>query len=159
MAARQSASMAETTALGVKVEALDTDIREVKDSILGLDTKIENAVSGLSREVRSAVDSLRTQFAERQRTPWVAVSGVAAVLVTIAGFIASQALSPLGVDIKAIKEVIVPRVEHDYRQAVINERFREIDQKIDQIQTRRYEELMKSHDRIDAELRELKRVK
>jgi len=139
---------AATTALGVKVEALDSDIREVKDSILGLDVKIENAVSGLSREVRSAVDSLRTQFAERQRTPWVAISGVAAVLVTIAGFIASQALTPLITDIKYLKENSFPREEAVFRYGINNQRLGAVENDIRQIQSRRYDEIMKNLDRL-----------
>jgi hypothetical protein len=143
--------------LDVQVRGLETDVRDLKDSVVGLNAKFDQAISSISHEVRTAIAGLTNQFTERQRTPWSPLIAGAGFLVTVLVIFGSQALSPMQADIKSLKEEIVPRVEHNYRTELQNERFARIDRQLEQIQTRRYDELMKSHDRIDSELRDLKR--
>lgn len=137
--------------LNVRVDAIDSDLREVKDSILGLDAKIEKAITDLAREMRTAVASLATQFSERQRTPWGVIYTGIGVLVAVLGFVGGQALSPMHADIKALKEQIVPRDEINYRTTVAVQRFETMSRTIDQIQTRRYDELIKQVERLAIE--------
>lgn len=144
-------------ALAIKVDGLDSDMREVKDSILGLDVKIEKAVTDLAREVRAAIESLRTQFADRQRTPWGVLISGAGFTVTVIVLFGSQALSPLQADIKALKEEIVPRKEIDYRAENANRRFQAIELDIRTIETARYNELRERLRDVENENRELKR--
>lgn len=125
--------------LDVQIKALEGEVRDIKTNI-----------SSLAGEVRSALNSLAAQFAQQQRTPWVAIGSILSVVLAIAGFMAYQTVNPITADIKMMKESLVPRVEHDYRQGVTNDRFHEIDKHIAQIQDRRYEEILN-------ELRELKR--
>lgn len=134
--------------LDVQVKALEGDVRDIKTSI-----------ASLGAEVRQALANVTSQFAERQRTPWSPLIAGAGFLVTVLVLFGSQALSPMLADIKSLKEEIVPRVEHNYRADLQNERFKQVERAVEQIQGRRYDELLKSHDRIDMELRELKRTK
>lgn len=151
MARPKSIIPVDPATLQVRVETLDTDLREVKDSILGLDAKIEKAVTDLAREMRAAVASLATQFSERQRTPWGVIYTGIGVLVAVLGFVGGQALAPMQSDIKVLKEQIVPRDEINYRTTVAVQRFETMSRNIDQIQTRRYDELMKQVERLSSE--------
>lgn len=140
MAASRTSTFANVTALGVQVQALEGDVRELKDSVLGLDGKIDNAVSSLAQEFRTAVGGLSTQLHERQRTPWLIVFAGVSAVITVLGLFGSQALSPLQADIKQIKDQLVPRVEHDYRDHVMNDRFAAIDAELARIHQERYDE-------------------
>lgn len=126
--------------LDVQVKALEGDVRDIK-------TRIE----GLGSEIRQALANVTQQFAERQRTPWVAVSGVAAVLVTIAGFIASQAISPITSDIKLLKEQSFPKDEALFRYSVNDKRLTQLELDFRVGQQRRYEELTKQIDRLEGD--------
>lgn len=145
----------ESGALSVKVEAIDNDMREVKDSILGLDAKIEKAVTDLAREVRAAIQSLSTQFtererafAERQRTPWGVLISAAVAIVGVLGIFGTQALSPIQNDIKSLKEKIVPREEINFRSDTTVKRLEVIEQSVIQTQNRRYEEMQRQIERL-----------
>lgn len=152
-----SDAMKPMDALGIKVETLEGDVREVKDSILGLETKIEKGISDLAREVRASISALSNQFAERQRTPWGVLISGAGFLVAVLGIYGSQALAPIQADVKHVKETMVPRAEVEFRSLVQRERFERVERSIEQIQSRRYDELMKSHEQLQNELRDLRR--
>lgn len=146
-------------ALGIKVEALEGDVREVKDSLLGLNSKFDNAVTSLSQEFRSAISALSNQFSERQRTPWGVLISGAMALVVVLGIVGSQAMSPLQADLKALKEQIVPREEINYRAEVANRRWTAIEAGIDQIQRRRNDELHDEIRRLQGDLNDARRNK
>lgn len=156
MSAQAKIQPVDATALAVQVDALDGDVREIKDSILGLDAKIEKAVSDLAREVRHAISTLTTQFTERQRTPWAVIFSGAAVTISVLGFVGAQALSPVQADVKALKEQIVPREEINYRALIAKERFDWVTAQINQLQARRYDNLIKSIERLSAENNQLR---
>jgi hypothetical protein len=132
--------------LDVQVKALEGDVRDIKTSI-----------TNLGAEVRSALSAVTTQFAQQQRTPWVAIGSIGALIIAVLSFIGSQALNPLQADIKSLKDEVVPRVEHNYRQAATDHLFDETTKRIDQIQSRLYDERSKLIDRLENENRELKR--
>ena len=144
-------------ALGIKVEALEGDVREVKDSILGLDAKIEKSISSLSHEVRSAIATLSSQFAERQRTPWGVLISAAGFIVLVLGLFGGQALAPLQSDLKSIKEQIVPREEINYRAEVTNRRFRSLEKLADLLMERRYQEFRDDIRKLQEENNYLRR--
>ena len=104
--------------LDIQVRGLEGDVRDLKDSITGLDAKIDKSIAGLAHEVRAAVAALSNQFTERQRTPWgVLISGAMAV-VAVLGVVGNQALSPMSESLRALTsklerldERTVPRVE------------------------------------------------
>lgn len=151
-------------ALGIKVESLEGDVREVKDSILGLDAKIEKSISSLAHEVRASITAISNQFtesqraaADRQRTPWgVLISGAMAI-VAVLGIVGSQALTPLQTDIKALKEQIVPREEINFRSEVANRRFSAIEADITRIEQREYDRLQGTIRDLTLENHELRK--
>jgi hypothetical protein len=156
--------------LDVQVKALEGDVRDIKTSI-----------ASLGAEVRQALTNVTSQFAQQQRTPWLTIGSVGALVITVLGFLGQQTLSPLQSDIKMMKEELVPRVEHNYREAAATARFSKIDEqlfpkdealfrysvndkRLTQLeqdfrltQQRRYDEMTKTIERLDSENRELKR--
>lgn len=156
--------------LDVQVKALEGDVRDIKTSI-----------TSLGAEVRQALTNVTAQFASQQRTPWLAIGSIGAVVITILAFIGQQTLNPLQSDIKMMKEELVPRVEHNYREAAASARFSKLeeqsfpkdeaifrysvnDKRLTQLeadfrvmQQRRYDELTKTIERLESETRELKR--
>jgi hypothetical protein len=141
------------SALGVKVEALEADFREVKDSILSLDAKIDKSISSLAHEVRSAITALSGQLTERQRTPWGVLISGAGFIVLVLGIFGGQALSPIQSDIKSIKDEMVPRAEINARSAMTERRFTTMESAVEQIQRRRYDELIRTIERLQNDLR------
>lgn len=137
-------------ALGVKVETLESDFREVKTSIASLDGKIDRAISNLSQEVRSAMNTLHERFAEHNKTPWAAISGVGGVMIVIFGAFIGQALNPIWSDLKMVKDSMVPRVEHDYRQHVVDEKFH-------MLESYNHDEVLREVSRLEAENRYLRK--
>lgn len=132
--------------LDVQVKALEGDVRDIKTSI-----------ASLGAEVRQALTNVSSQFALQQRTPWVSIGSIGAILIAVLSFIGSQALTPLQADIKSLKEEIVPRVEHNYRQDTTNRMIENMNKRFDESEIRKYEELTKTIDRLESENRELKR--
>lgn len=104
--------------LDVQVRGLETDVRDLKDSVVGLNAKFDQAISSISHEVRTAIAGLSNQFTERQRTPWgVLISGAMAIIAVL-GVVGNQAIGPiteshraLAARIERMEERIVPRVE------------------------------------------------
>ncbi len=135
-------------ALSVKVGALDDDVREINDRLLGLDTKIDKAVSSLAHEFRTALAALTTQLSERNRTPWAVLFAGAAVVISVLAMFGSQALSPVLSDIKNLKEQIVPRVENDFRNAEEREHFARLEAWVKRLEERRYDELIRENERL-----------
>lgn len=131
--------------LDVQVKALEGDVRDIKTSI-----------TNLAGEVRSALAAVSSQFALTQRTPWMSIGSIGALVIAIMSFIGSQALNPLQADIKSLKEEIVPRVEHKYRQDTTDHLIDNVNRRLDEIQNKKYEELTKTIDRLESENRELK---
>lgn len=155
--------------LDVQVKALEGDVRDIKTSI-----------ASLGAEVRQALTNVTAQFSQQQKTPWLAIGSVGALVITVLAFIGQQTLNPLQSDIKTMKEELVPRVEHNYREAAATARFSKIDEqlfpkdealfrysvndkRLTQLeqdfrlsQQRRYDELTKSVDRLESENRALR---
>jgi hypothetical protein len=156
--------------LDVQVKALEGDVRDIKTSI-----------ASLGAEVRQALTNVTSQFASQQRTPWLTIGSVGALVITVLGFMGQQTLNPLQSDIKIVKEELVPRVEHNYREAAASARFSKLeeqsfpkdeaifrysvnDKRITQLeadfrvaQQHRNDDLTKTIDRLESENRELKR--
>jgi len=145
------------TALSVRVGALEGDIREFGDRLLGLDTKIDKAISGLATEFRASFSAITSQLSERQRTPWAVLISGAGFIVAVLGVFGSQALSPLQSDTKHLKEQIVPREEINYRAEVSNRRFLQIENAVETLQRRAYEEMRDELRELRNENRDLKR--
>lgn len=105
-------------ALDIKVDALETDVREVKDSLVGLDAKIEKSVASLAHEFRASITALSNQLSERQRTPWAVIFSGMAVVIGVLGAFGKQSLDPVREDVTSLRakierleDKIVPRVE------------------------------------------------
>lgn len=135
--------------LDVQVKALEGDVRDIK---IGL--------SNLGAEVRQALASVTTQFTQQfalqQQTPWGTIGSVGGILIAVVGFMVFQTITPMQSDIKNIKDELVPRVEHNFRQEATNQRFDEIIRRMDQFQNRKYDELNKEIEKLEIENRELK---
>jgi chaperonin cofactor prefoldin len=131
--------------LDVQVKALEGDVRDIKTSI-----------SNFSAEVRAALNAVTQQVASTQRTPWVSIGSVGGVLVLVLGFMVFQTVTPMQSDIKSMKDEIVPRVEHNFRQEATNLRFDELNRRLDQDQNRKYEEMTKAIERLESENRALR---
>ena len=139
--------------LDVQVKGLETDVRDLKDSVVGLNAKFDQAIASISHEVRSAISGLTNQFTERQRTPWAILIPGAGFIVVVLGLFGSQAISPIVADIKSLKDNAFPREEAVFRYGINNQRLTSVEGDIRQIQGRRYEELVKEIDRLRAEIR------
>lgn len=155
--------------LDVQVKALEGDVRDIKTSI-----------ASLGAEVRQALTNVTSQFAQQQRTPWLTIGSVGALVITILGFMGQQTLNPLQADIKMMKEELVPRVEHNYRELAAATRFSKIEEQlfpkdealfrysvndkrltnletlVTKIQDRRYDEMVKRNDQLRQENQALK---
>jgi chaperonin cofactor prefoldin len=132
--------------LDVQVKALEGDVRDIKTSI-----------SNLGAEVRSTMADVTRQFAQQQRTPWVSIGSVGGVFVAVLGFMVFQTVTPMQSDIKILKDEIVPRVEHNYRQDATNRLFEDINKRLEQTQNRKYDDMNKAIEHLENENRELKR--
>ncbi len=155
------------SAIEVKVEALDSDIRKIEDSILGLDAKIEKSIADFSREVRAAIQTLSTQFTERerawadswekrQRTPWVAIAAIVGVIITILAAFGNQALSPIFAELKEITVQMVPRSELDARRDSMNRRLDLIEADIRRSEERLFNGRERTLERLIEENKELR---
>lgn len=132
--------------LDVQVKALEGDVRDIKTSI-----------ASLGAEVRQALSNVTSQFAERQRTPWSPLIAGAGFLVTVLVLFGSQAMSPIQSDIRTLKDEVVPRVEHNYRQEATNRLFEDINKRLDLIQSRKYDDMNRQIERLESENSDLKR--
>ena len=119
--------------LDVQVRGLETDVRDLKDSVVGLNAKFDQAISSISHEVRTAIAGLSNQFTERQRTPWgVLISGAMAIIAVL-GVVGNQAIGPiteahrvLAAKIERMEERVVPRVELSVHWESEQARYREM---------------------------------
>lgn len=154
--------------LDVQVKALEGDVRDIKTSIAGLGNEVRQAMASITSQFTQQIEatntkfasqmaSLTTQFAQQQRTPWGSIGSVGGAVLALIGFMVFQTITPMQTDIKTLKEEIVPRVEHNYRQEATNRQFDEIERRLEQGQNRKYDEMSKTIDRLDSENRELKR--
>lgn len=141
----------EARELSVKVEGLNDDVREFKDSLLGVEAKIENFIASFSREIRSAITTLSTQLADSKRTPWGTLIGVLSITIIILGGFGTQALYPMQADIKSLKDQIVPREEINFRSKTTIDRLERLNAQVDQIQAHRYDEMVREMTRLQAE--------
>jgi hypothetical protein len=138
--------------LNVKVQSLETDVRELK---LGF--------TALAGEMRTGFTSLTEALAERSRTPWVSIASGAAVVVTVLGFIGQLAIAPIAADLAVIKHELVPRVELDKRGQLFDELLA-ANKELAEVRTRATRELLeaeiaardKSLDRLFADLQALR---
>lgn len=145
--------------LDIQVRGLEGDVRDLKDSIAGLDAKIDKSIASLAHEVRAAVSALSTQFTDRQKTPWPVLIAAAGFIVGVLGVFGTQALSPLQQEIKYLKEQSFPKDEALFRYGINNKRLDAVEAAQLLTQERRYNEIMKNNDRLDAENRELRRTR
>lgn len=127
--------------LDIQVKGLEVDVRDLKDSIVGLDAKLDKSIASLAHEVRSAVSALTSQFTERGRTPWAVLIAAAGFGVVLLGGIGLQQIVPIQNDIKSLKDIIVPRAEVTYRSEINTRRFAEISASVELLEQRRYQEL------------------
>jgi hypothetical protein len=128
--------------LDVQVKALEGDVRDIKTSI-----------SNFSAEVRAALSAVTSQVANTQRTPWVSIGSIGSVLIAILGFMVYQTVTPMRDDIKSLKDEIVPRVEHNFRQDAVNHQFDEINRRFEKTESRKYDEMVKTIDQLELELK------
>lgn len=133
-------------AFDVRVGTLESEVQEVKTSIAGLHGKIDSSVGALAQEFRNALSGLSAQLTERSKTPWAVIFAGAAVAVSVIAGFGHQALSPMQADISLVKSELVPRVEHDYRAKVEDQRLERIERMIDIIEQRRYEETIRKYE-------------
>lgn len=148
-----AASQSELAALDVKVSNLDGDVREINDRLLGLDVKIDKAITSLATEFRSALASLATQLTERNKTPWPVLISAAAFMVTVLGGVGWQTLSPVRDDVNAIKRELVPRQEVEFRYSVNDKRLTQIEAEQRETQRRQIDELQRTIDRLELQLK------
>lgn len=132
--------------LDVQIKALEGDVRDIKTSF-----------QNFAAEVRQALGSVTSQVATSQKTPWVSIGSIASVLIMILGFMVYQTVTPMREDIKALKEEVVPRVEHNFRQDATNRQFEEINRRFEKDETRKYDDMTKTIDQLQMENHELKR--
>lgn len=149
-------TLAEVSALKVKVGNIDADVRDINDRIVGLDQKLDKAVTSLGSEFRSALSSLGGQLTERNRTPWGTLITAAGFISTTLAFIGSQALFPLQNDIKALKEQVVPREELNYRTKTSQSQLDRLESLANTLANRRYEEMQRQIDRLERQNDSLK---
>lgn len=131
--------------LDVQVKALEGDVRDIKTSIQNLGT-----------EVRQALTNVTAQFSMQQRTPWGILIPAAGFLVFIMGAFASQAISPITSDIKALKDLSFPKDEAVFRYSINDKRLTQLEADFRNMQARRYDELTKTIERIEGENRALR---
>lgn len=143
--------------LDIQVKGLESDVRELKDGIAGLDAKIDKSIASLAHEVRSAVTALTNQFTERQRTPWAVLIGALTVTVTMLAFVGNQALTPILADVNSLKQQTFPKEEAVFRYGINNKRLDAVEAAQLLTQERRYNELIRQNDRLENDNRELRR--
>jgi len=143
-------------ALGVRVGAVERDIGEVNDRLLGLDTKIDKGIAGLASEFRSSLSSLTTQLSERNRTPWAVLIAAAGFIVAVLGTVGSQALAPVRDNVKTLQDQIVPREEINYRSTANDKRLSAIEADIRLSEQRRYDLMIRNIDRLENENRAIR---
>lgn len=119
--------------LDVQVKGLETDVRDLKDSVLGLNAEFKQAIASISHEVRTAISGLSNQFTERQRTPWGVLISAAMAIVAVLGVVGNQAIGPvteaqriLATKIERMEDRVVPRVEHQLHWEAEEARYREL---------------------------------
>jgi hypothetical protein len=149
-------TLAEVSALKVKVGNIDADVRDINDRIVGLDQKLDKAVTSLGSEFRSALSSLGGQLTERNRTPWGTLITAAGFISATLGFIGNQALDPMRADLKALKEHTVPREEITFRSKTSEARLDRLENLASQLASRRYDEMQRQIDRLERQNDSLK---
>jgi hypothetical protein len=142
--------------LDVQVKALEGDVRDIKTGMASLGAEIRQALASVSSQFTQQMSAVTSQVAQQQRTPWGSIGSIGAVLMTVIGFMVFQTITPLQADIKILKEEIVPRVEHNYRQESANRLFDDISKRLEQTQNRKYDDMTKTIDRLESENRELR---
>lgn len=142
--------------LDVQVKALEGDVRDIKTGMASLGAEIRQALASVSSQFTQQMAAVTSQVAQQQRTPWGSIGSVGAVIMTIIGFMVFQTITPLQADIKILKEEIVPRVEHNYRQDTTNRSIDNVNKRLDEIQNRKYDDMTKTIDRLETENRALR---
>jgi hypothetical protein len=98
------ATIATVSALSVKVDGIEADVRDLKGNVDSIDVKLDRAVASLGAEFRLQLGNLSKDIADRQRTPWAVIWTAIGVMLTIVAVFGSQALSPISRDIEALKQ-------------------------------------------------------
>lgn len=132
--------------LDVQVKALEGDVRDIKTSI-----------GNLGAELRTGLAGFAAQFAQQQKTPWASIGSVGVIFLSVIGFMVFQTITPMQTNIKSLQDEIVPRVEHNFRQDAMNHQFDAINSRFDKAETRKYDELNKTIEKLELENHELKR--
>lgn len=114
------------TALDIRVDALDSEVREVNSRLANLDDKFDRVMTGFGEEFRAAITSLSAQFNERQKTPWGVLISGASVVLSVCVILGGLAVSPVQSRISKLEEDTVPRKEVEFRDRVLYERITEL---------------------------------
>ena len=128
----RAAQLHDVSALSVKVQGLEVDVRDLKAGVLAIAT-----------EMRASFQSITNGLNERARTPWVSVFSAAAVVVTTLGLIGSLALTPLQ------QNNITVQRELEYREKAVRDlmdaQFQARDKSLDRI----FQDLQGLKDRVE----------
>jgi hypothetical protein len=159
---RGIASQLEMTAnnyerLGVEVDVLKADMQDVKGSLNTLYGKIDSSVGDLGREMRRAMDALGSQITERAKTPWAVIWAGLGVMFVLIGFIANQAISPINHELSLLRADVVPRSEHIAKDEARLARLGYMQTQLDKLFERDRDAISKANERLEIELRELRR--
>ncbi len=93
-----------TAQLGERVTNLNRRQSDLETEMRSGFKQIESSMTSMSSEMRSAVASLSTNLAERNRTPWAIIIGFCSVSITILGGLGFLALQPIKDNIAQIRE-------------------------------------------------------
>lgn len=147
---------AKLAAMETQMGGFDREIREVNSRVVGLERKVENSIAALAEKLETGLSVLANKISEKGSTNWLVIFTGIGVAVTVAGMIGYQALSPLDVRVNKLETNLVPRVEHDYRQSVENERFKLIEDWAKRLEAQRHNDLSAEIERLRRENSELK---
>ncbi|WP_421581146.1 hypothetical protein [Shinella sp. M31] len=93
-----------TAQLGERVTNLNRRQSDLETEMRSGFKQIESSMTSMSSEMRSAVASLSTNLAERNRTPWAIIIGFCSVSITILGGLGFLALQPIKDNIAQIRD-------------------------------------------------------
>lgn len=137
--------------LGIEVEGVKADVRDLKDGLIGLRAGVDETMSRFITETRSALTSLSDKIGQGKITPWATIFGAMTIVMAILAAFGSQSLAPLTADIKKMQGDIVPRDEILSRSEAANRHLLALDAQVHQLEQRRYDELLKTVERLTTE--------
>jgi hypothetical protein len=130
-------------ALSTRVDGMEKSVGELKDGLIGLDTKVDRGFAEFGRELRAAVATLTAQLGQQQKPQWVVLISAAGLIVTVLAMFGRQALDPVQSDLVRLNATIgglVPREE-----------FVTVRRRVEEHERRVYEEHRRAIERLEAE--------